>query len=130
MCFCVNWRGPEAESLACALDARFCFLAAVSNILSVCFGILRYLLSSSFEAISDQFRGHIGPVLRPYRTTLEIPGNGAAASTSIAVVIDNVVAAIIVPWCNYGFIILPGVNLSLQRDKHRNNYPSQLYYRI
>ena len=37
--------------------------------------LVRYGLETGpicFEAISDQFRGHIGPVLRPYRTSLEM----------------------------------------------------------
>ena len=48
------------------------------------------------EIITAHFGVHIGPLSKPYRTTLvpgnlEIPGNGAAAATAI-VVIDVMVA--------------------------------------
>ena len=41
------------------------------------------------EIITAHFGGHIEPLSKPCRTTLEIPGNcAAAATTAVVVVVD------------------------------------------
>ena len=44
-----------------------------------------YPYQTSFEAISDQFRSHIGPVSKPYRTTLSAASVAAAVDDDVMV---------------------------------------------
>ena len=41
------------------------------------------------EIITAHFGGHIGPLSKPYRTTLEIPGNGGTAVILVDVMVET-----------------------------------------